>query len=72
MSTNTPTETAEVGTIDMGREVVTLPVTDVDRAKRFYESLGGRSYQTYATFSDPDGNQWLLQEIKTRLPGREW
>jgi len=32
----------------------------------------GRSYQTYASFSDPDGNQWLLQEIKTRLPGREW
>jgi catechol 2,3-dioxygenase-like lactoylglutathione lyase family enzyme len=32
----------------------------------------GRSYQTYASFSDPDGNAWLLQEIKTRLPGREW
>ena len=32
----------------------------------------GRSYQTYASFSDPDGNEWLLQEIKTRLPGREW
>lgn len=30
----------------------------------------GRSYGTYATFSDPDGNSWLLQEIKTRLPGR--
>ena len=139
---------------DMKREVVTLPVSDVDRAKRFYEDLGwrmdadivvgedfrvvqvtpphsqcsiafgkglttaepgtvqrlilavddidaareglmsrgaevsevfhlaggrvpgpdpqGRSYQTYASFSDPDGNAWLLQEIKTRLPGREW
>ena len=32
----------------------------------------GRSYQTYASFSDPDGNGWLLQEIKMRLPGREW
>jgi hypothetical protein len=32
----------------------------------------GRSYQTYASFSDPDGNGWLLQEINTRLPGREW
>jgi catechol 2,3-dioxygenase-like lactoylglutathione lyase family enzyme len=32
----------------------------------------GRSYQTYASFGDPDGNGWLLQEIKTRLPGREW
>jgi catechol 2,3-dioxygenase-like lactoylglutathione lyase family enzyme len=139
---------------DMKLEVVTLPVSDVDRSKRFYESLGwrmdadivrgddfrvvqvtpphsqcsvsfgkgltpgepgsvkrlllavydvdvareqlisrgvevsgvfhleggpvpgpdpqGRSYQTYASFSDPDGNGWLLQEIKTRLPGREW
>jgi hypothetical protein len=32
----------------------------------------GRSYQTYVSFSDPDGNEWLLQEITTRLPGREW
>jgi hypothetical protein len=32
----------------------------------------GRSYQTYASFSDPDGNGWQLQEIKARLPGREW
>ena len=24
----------------------------------------------YATFSDPDGNGWLLQEVTTRLPGR--
>ena len=30
----------------------------------------GRSYGTYASFSDPDGNTWLVQEIKTRLPGR--
>jgi len=29
-----------------------------------------RSYATYASFSDPDGNVWLLQEIKERLPGR--
>jgi catechol 2,3-dioxygenase-like lactoylglutathione lyase family enzyme len=28
------------------------------------------SYGSFATFSDPDGNGWLLQEIKTRLPGR--
>jgi catechol 2,3-dioxygenase-like lactoylglutathione lyase family enzyme len=30
----------------------------------------GRSYNTRASFSDPDGNGWVLQEIKTRLPGR--
>jgi catechol 2,3-dioxygenase-like lactoylglutathione lyase family enzyme len=141
--------------IDLKLEVVVLPVSDVDRSKRFYEGLGwrmdadfsgvdgwrgvqltppgspcsvqfgnkvttaapgsvknlylvvsnieaarkdlsgrgaqvseafhfagfggppvpgpepsGRSYGTYASFNDPDGNSWLLQEIKTRLPGR--
>ncbi|MFZ0383803.1 MAG: VOC family protein [Solirubrobacteraceae bacterium] len=154
VGTDTATGIAGVGTVDMKLEVVTLPVSDVDRAKAFYQSLGwrldadivvgesfrvvqvtpphsacsvafgkgvttadpgsarrlilavddidaaredlvrrgadlsgvfhldggpvpgpdpeGRSYQTYASFSDPDGNAWLLQEIKTRLPGREW
>jgi catechol 2,3-dioxygenase-like lactoylglutathione lyase family enzyme len=154
MSGNASSAVPEVGTVDMKLEVVTLPVSDVDRAKRFYESLGWRtdadivagdafrvvqltpphsacsiafgkgltsaapgsaqrlvlvvadieaarealvrrgvevsglfhldggpvpgpdperrSYQTYASFSDPDGNGWLLQEITTRLPGREW
>jgi catechol 2,3-dioxygenase-like lactoylglutathione lyase family enzyme len=153
-STTASMQRPEPGTVDMKLEVVTLPVSDVDRAKRFYEGLGwrldadivrgehfrvvqltpphsgcsiafgvglttaapgsaqrlilavddidgareelvgrgvdvsevfhleggripgpdpqGRSYQTYASFSDPDGNAWLLQEIKTRLPGREW
>jgi len=37
--------------------------------------VGGRapdqaSYRSFATFSDPDGNGWLLQEVTTRLPGR--
>ena len=31
-----------------------------------------RSYNSFASFEDPDGNGWLLQEIKQRLPGREW
>jgi len=45
-----------------------------------FESIGGkplpgvdperRTYFTYATFSDPDGNTWLLQEITARFPGR--
>ncbi len=43
------------------------------------DSLSGRvsgpapdhaSYGSFATFSDPDGNGWLLQEVTTRLPGR--
>jgi catechol 2,3-dioxygenase-like lactoylglutathione lyase family enzyme len=29
-----------------------------------------QTYSSFATFSDPDGNVWLLQEITTRLPGR--
>ena len=163
-STQTSNEHAiRTGTVDLKLEVVVIPVSDVDRAKRFYGSLGWRldadfafdngfrvvqftppgsecsiqfgtkitsaapgsaqglylivsdieaardelvargvevsevfhpatpgaqfqpdgtsgrvsgpapdhaSYRSFATFSDPDGNGWLLQEIKTRLPGR--
>jgi hypothetical protein len=108
VGTASSTEMAELSTIDMALEVVTVPVSDVDRAKRFYQSLGwrldadfaagpdGRLVQMtpphsqcsihfgkgltamepgsldYASFSDPDGNGWLLQEVTTRLPGREW
>jgi len=32
----------------------------------------GRSYFSFVSFEDPDGNGWVLQEITTRLPGREW
>jgi len=145
----------EVATIDMKLEVITIPVSDVDRAKSFYENLGWRldadfdlgggrrvvqftpthsdcsisfgsgivegepgsverlemvvsdieaareflvsrgvevsdffhlgesgfepgldpnrtSYNSYATFKDPDGNGYILQEITERLPGRTW
>jgi catechol 2,3-dioxygenase-like lactoylglutathione lyase family enzyme len=161
LNTATATEVPGTRSIEMKLEVVLLPVTDVDRAKRFYESLGWRldadvatgedfhviqltppgspssvifgtgitsaapgsvdslvlavedveaaraelvargvdvsdvfhdeggvfhhagtegrvtgpdperrSYGSWAAFSDPDGNGWLLQEITTRLPGR--
>ena len=43
VSSNTSTRLPEVGTIDMKLEVVTLPVSDVDRAKRFYQRLGWRT-----------------------------
>jgi hypothetical protein len=33
-------------------------------------SPDGGNYSSFAAFNDPDGNGWLLQEIKTRLPGR--
>ena len=154
-STETSAAAPKPGTIEMKLEVVTIPVSDVDRAKRFYLSLGWRldadfelggdvravqltpthsecsvtfgtgltaaepgsaqrlelvvsdieaaredlisrgvevsdlfhrdggtilpgpdpqhtSYLTYASFSDPDGNGWLLQEVTERLPGRVW
>ena len=32
----------------------------------------GRNYHTFASFEDPDGNGWLLQEVTTRPPEREW
>ena len=41
-ASNTSKEMPEVGAIDMKLEVVTLPVSDVDRAKHFYQSLGWR------------------------------
>jgi catechol 2,3-dioxygenase-like lactoylglutathione lyase family enzyme len=31
----------------------------------------GQSYGSFASFEDPDGNRWLLQEIKERLPNRD-
>src|SRR6266536_1102 len=140
--------TASVGSVDVKLEVVTIPVSDVDRAKEFYARLGWRlddtppgviqftppgsgcsvqfgpnrtsaapgsgeglylivsdieaardvlvaagievsevfhpgtdgrvsgpdpehrSYLSFASFSDPDGNRWLFQEVTTRLPGR--
>ena len=155
MRNENATQIRKTGTIDMKLEVVVIPVSDVERAKRFYGGLGWRldgdfvvgdafrvvqftppgspcsihfgkgvtsavpgsarslylvvsdieaaraelvgrgvdvgevfhiagpgkppvsgpdperrSYASYASFSDPDGNGWLLQEIKTRLPGR--
>jgi predicted lactoylglutathione lyase len=152
VGSGTSMETGALSTIDMALEVVTLPVSDVDRAKSFYQSLGwrmdidlvvnddirtvqvtpphspcsiqfgkggttaepgsaqamilvvdnidaarddlisrgvdvsevqeakppgfesaeGRSYFARASFSDPDGNGWTLQEITNRLPGRMW
>ncbi len=31
---------------------------------------GHKTYESFASFSDPDGNGWFLQEVTTRLPGR--
>jgi catechol 2,3-dioxygenase-like lactoylglutathione lyase family enzyme len=56
---------AEVSEIWHGRGVG----TDGHEAGRDPE---GTSYGSFATFADPDGNRWLLQEITQRLPGRVW
>ena len=46
--------------------------TTVENPRAAGRDPEGRSYFSFAAFSDPDGNRWLLQEIQTRLPGREW
>jgi catechol 2,3-dioxygenase-like lactoylglutathione lyase family enzyme len=49
-----------------------VEVSEVSNRKPPGFDAPGNSYFLYASFSDPDGNDWLLQEITTRLPGREW
>jgi hypothetical protein len=57
LSIDTAREASGVATVPMGFEVTT---PDPQR----------RSYLSWASFTDPDGNRGLLQEIKERLPGR--
>jgi catechol 2,3-dioxygenase-like lactoylglutathione lyase family enzyme len=47
-------------------------VGEVQEAKPPGFDSPGRSYFARASFSDPDGNSWELQEITERLPGRTW
>src|SRR6478736_2411824 len=55
-----------------------LVVSDIEAARSALLSRGvaiseayhAGSYRSYASFSDPDGNGWLLQEVTARLPGR--
>jgi len=49
-----------------------VDVGEVQEAKPPGFDSPGRSYFARASFSDPDGNGWVLQEITTRLPGRTW
>lgn len=66
---------------------IILTVKDIDAARDDLKSRGVdvsevqdtrpsdnavRSYSMYASFKDPDGNRFLLQEVTTRFPGREW
>ena len=68
-----------VSDIDAARTALTGHGVDVSEVFH-YDGFGGprvpgpdaerRSYSSWATFSDPDGNSWLLQEVTTRFPGR--
>jgi catechol 2,3-dioxygenase-like lactoylglutathione lyase family enzyme len=49
-----------------------LDVSEVQEMKPPGFEAPGRSYFARASFTDPDGNSWELQEITTRLPGRTW
>ena len=46
--------------------------TTVENPRAAGRDPEGRSYFSFASFEDPDGNRWQLQEITMRLPGREW
>jgi catechol 2,3-dioxygenase-like lactoylglutathione lyase family enzyme len=46
-----------------------LIVSDIDAARAAPHPTRG-SYGSFASFSDPDGNGWVFQEVTTRLPGR--
>jgi catechol 2,3-dioxygenase-like lactoylglutathione lyase family enzyme len=69
-------EVARADLIARGVEVSELfheadPFVHADPSHRIAGAHPERAtYGTYASFSDPDGNGWLLQEISTRLPGR--
>jgi len=65
-----------VSDIDAARAQLTAAGVE---SEAFHLGPGGRasgvdpehqSYRSYASFRDPDGNGWLLQEVTTRLPGR--
>jgi len=65
----TDIDAARVDLVKRGAEV--SEVFHLDGSRKPSRDPQGRSYQTYVSFSDPDGNGWLLQEIVTRPPGRE-
>ena len=63
-------ETARAELVDRGVDVSEVFHRAVGEAPRSGPDPERRSYSSYATFSDPDGNVWLLQEVTARLPGR--
>ena len=63
-------DAARDGLIGGGAEVSELWHTEPGKGPTPGRDPEGRSYFTRASFADPDGNGWQLQEIKERLPGR--
>jgi len=65
-----------VADIDAAREDLVSRGVEVSEVEQTPPPPGleqlGRSYFATASFSDPDGNAWVLQEVTTRIPGREW
>jgi catechol 2,3-dioxygenase-like lactoylglutathione lyase family enzyme len=49
-----------------------VDVSEIREARPPGFEEAGRSYFARASFTDPDGNGWVLQEVTNRLPGREW
>ena len=75
---NTATNDPRVGTVDLKLEVVTIPVSDVDRAQRFYESLGWRLDADFRASDDhvvqftPPGSQCSIHfgtNLTSAVPG---
>lgn len=56
----------------IGRGVDVSEVFHLDGGRVAGPDPNRASYGSYATFRDPDGNSWLLQEVTTRLAGRTW
>ena len=67
-------ETARAELIERGADVSEVfhgrGFSDAGQGRIPGRAPDGQSYGSFATFSDPDGNEFLLQEVTTRLPGR--
>jgi catechol 2,3-dioxygenase-like lactoylglutathione lyase family enzyme len=63
-------EAARSDLIDRGVEVSEIWHLDLAKGPQQGPDPEGRSYTNRASFADPDGNQWVLQQITDRLPGR--
>ena len=63
-------EAARAELVDLGVEVSEIFHRAPGEPSQSGPDPGRHSYASFATFKDPDGNTWLLQEITTRFPGR--